>query len=81
MQNRELAIRSEVCTAAEILRQMWVTTPRLCHLEGRIGVITPGAFGDLVVSRVDPLADLAAFADHESAVTHVLQSGLPVVQR
>ena len=32
MQNHELAIRSEVIPAPEILRSMWVTTARLCGL-------------------------------------------------
>jgi imidazolonepropionase-like amidohydrolase len=81
MQNRELAIRNEVIPAPEILRSMWVTTARLCRLEGQIGVIAPGAHGDLVVSRVDPLTDLTAFADAESSICHVIQAGRVVVER
>ncbi|MDX2379276.1 MAG: amidohydrolase family protein [Acidimicrobiia bacterium] len=81
MQNGELAIRSEVLPATEILHSMWITTARLCGLEGRIGVIAPGAYGDLLVSRVDPLLDLAAFAEPENSISHVIQSGRPVVDR
>jgi imidazolonepropionase-like amidohydrolase len=81
MQNRELLIRSEVQPAADVLHSMWVVNPRLCRLEGRIGTISPGAHGDLVVSRVDPLADLAGFADHETAITHVVQGGRVLVDR
>jgi imidazolonepropionase-like amidohydrolase len=81
MQNEELAIRREVVPAAEILHSMWVTTARLCGLEGRIGVIAPGAYGDLVISSVDPLADLPAFADAESSIGHVIQTGRIVVER
>ncbi|HEY5662970.1 MAG TPA: amidohydrolase family protein [Ilumatobacter sp.] len=80
MQARELAIRSEVQPADEILRSMWVTNAELCRLAGRIGVIAPGAFGDLVVSRVDPLEQLASFAE-PTAFSHVVQAGRVVVER
>ncbi len=74
-QNRELLIRREVEPAEDILRSMWETNSRLCHLEGRIGTLTPGALGDVVVSRVNPLEDLTSFADPASAFTHVIQGG------
>ena len=81
MQNDELLIRSEVQPVLDVLRSMWQVNPRLCHLDGDIGVIAPGAFGDLLVSNVDPLEDLAGFADHERALTHVVQAGRVVVDR
>lgn len=74
-QTSELTIRSEVLSTAEILRSMWVTNVRLCGLEGQVGTISPGAAGDLVVSRVDPLVDLPGFADHERSISHVIQGG------
>lgn len=43
--------------------------------------IAPGAHGDLVLSRVDPIDDLVGFADHERALPRVIQAGLPVVDR
>lgn len=81
MQNLELAIRAEVQQASDVLRSMWVVNPRLCRLEGRIGVITPGAYGDVVVSNVDPLTDLPAFAEAGAAISHVIQGGTVVVER
>lgn len=79
-QNRELMIRHEVEPAADILRSMWNTNSRLCHLEGRVGTLTPGAHGDVVVSRVNPLENLASFADPLTAFTHVIQAGRIVVK-
>lgn len=78
MQNRELTIRAEVLEPIDILRSMWITNAELCDLTGSIGVIEPGAFGDVVVSNVNPLEDLAGFADHERSMTHVVQAGRPV---
>ena len=80
-QNEELAIRAEVQPAEAVLRSMWNVNARLCHLEGRVGVLEPGAFGDVVISNVDPLDDLIAFADHETALSHIVQGGQLVVDR
>lgn len=80
-QTRELVIRAEVQSSSDVLRSMWGVNPGLCHLDGRVGVVAPGAFGDLVVSSVDPLTDIAGFADHERAHTMVIQGGSVVVDR
>lgn len=80
-QNEELSIRASVQPAIDVLRSMWTVNAQLCHLEGRIGVLRPDAFGDIVISNVDPLDDLAAFARHETAIRHVIQNGNPVVDR
>jgi imidazolonepropionase-like amidohydrolase len=80
-QNEELAIRAGVQPAADVLRSMWTVNPQLCHLQGRIGVVAPGAYGDLVVSNVDPLEDLKGFAQHATALSHVIQHGRIVVDR
>ena len=80
-QNRELLIRHEVEPAVDILRSMWITNSRLCHLEGLIGTLDPGAYGDVVVSRVNPLEDLTSFADPTTAFTHVIQGGRTITER
>lgn len=81
MQNQEFAIRAEVQSAKEILHSMWTVNAQLCRMEGLIGVITPEAHGDLVISTINPLDDLRAFADHERALTHVIQAGRVIVDR
>lgn len=80
-QNSEMAIRAEVQSATDILRSMWVVNPELCHLAGKIGVVTPGAFGDLVVSNVNPLENIVKFADHQNSLSYVIQRGNVVVKR
>jgi imidazolonepropionase-like amidohydrolase len=81
MQNLELALRAEVQPAADVLHSLWIVNARLCRLEGRVGVVAPHAFGDLIISEIDPLDDLAGFADHERSISHVIQAGIPVVDR
>ena len=81
MQNQEMVIRSEVLGAEEILRSIWRTNAELCHRADEIGIIQPGAAGDLILSTVDPLDDIVAFADHERAYRGVVLGGRPVVDR
>ena len=80
-QNSEFAIRAEVQSAVDILRSMWITNAQLCHLVGKVGVVAPGAFGDIVVSNVNPLDNIVNFADHQNSLTHVIQNGKVVVKR
>lgn len=74
-QNREFAIRAEAQSARDILRAMYVVNPRLLRLAGEIGTLTPGAFGDVVISRINPLDDIGGLADPASCLTHVLKGG------
>jgi imidazolonepropionase-like amidohydrolase len=80
-QNRELAIRAELEPAADVLRSMYLTNARLCGLEGRIGVLAPGAYADLVVVDVDPLEDLAALAEPDAHIDAIVQGGRPIRDR
>jgi len=80
-QNSEMAIRAEVQSAVDILRSMWITNAELCRLVGKVGVVKPGAFGDVVVSNVNPLDNIVAFADHEKAIDVVIKGGAIVVRR
>ena len=80
-QNSEMAIRAEVQSAPDILRSMWVTNAELCHLSGKVGVVAPGAFGDVVVSSVNPLENIVKFADHQNSLSHVVMGGAVVVAR
>ena len=80
-QNQELAIRAELEPAADVLRSMYQTNAQLCQLEGQIGVLAPGASADVVLTRVDPLANLEALAEPEAALDAVICRGRLVVDR
>ena len=77
-QNREFAIRAELEPARDVLRSMYLTNARLCHLEGRIGTIAPGAFADVLVTDVDPLDDLAALQYPDAHLFAIVHRGVPV---
>ena len=80
-QNQELTIRADLEPAADVLRSLYVTNAKLCRLEGEIGVLAPGASGDVVVTSVDPLANLAALAEPEKALDAVVCRGRVAVDR
>ena len=73
-QRREFAIRAQVETAAEILHALYVVNADLCGGAGRLGVVAPGAASDLVVSRINPLDDIAGLAA-DDALTAVIKDG------
>ncbi len=80
-QNRELAIRAGLEPAADVLHSMYRVNAKLCRLEGRIGRLAPGTSADVVISNVDPLANLAALADPDAALAAVICQGRVMVDR
>ena len=50
--------------AAELLRR-----------EGELGVLAPGAVGDIVLTRGNPLRDMDVLAKPESGIVAVIQEG------
>jgi len=78
-QAREFAIRAEAETGEQILRSMYVVNPKLCRLEGKIGTLAQGAQADIVLTRVNPLEDIASLAEAD-ALSHVIMGGKLVRQ-
>ncbi|MCL4159381.1 UNVERIFIED_CONTAM: hypothetical protein GTU68_010959 [Idotea baltica] len=74
MQRQEFAIRSQVQSAEAILRAMYVMNPILLRKADSIGRLAPGMAGDVVVSKVNPLEDIAGLAN-DDALTHVVKRG------
>lgn len=72
-QAQEFAIRARTIPAIDVLRSATTVAAALLQRKGELGVIAPGAVGDLVVTAEDPLADIDVLA--ESRLTHVVQDG------
>ncbi len=80
-QNKEFEIRAELEPAADVLHAMYRVNPRLCGLEGEIGVVAPGASADLVISGIDPLRSLGDYARPEKALDLVICRGRIALDR
>lgn len=57
-QSDEFGIRGSVLSPAEVIRSATVVGAELLRMEGRLGVVAPGAFADLLVVDGNPLDDL-----------------------
>jgi imidazolonepropionase-like amidohydrolase len=74
-QNREFKLRSEVQSAAYIVKAATVTAARLLNMEGQVGTIQPGAYADLLVVDGNPLDDIGLLADPLTHVQLVMKAG------
>lgn len=76
-QAEEFRIRARVQTPAAVLRSATTVAARLLSREGRLGVVAPGAYGDVVLTRHDPLADITLLAEPGEEIAMVVRAGVP----
>nr|WP_296775830.1 amidohydrolase family protein [Rhodococcus sp. (in: high G+C Gram-positive bacteria)] len=76
-QSDEFALRSTVQSSQAILLSATVTAAALLRRESELGVITPGARADVVLTRGNPMADIAVLAQPASGIAHVIRRGVP----
>jgi len=74
-QCREFAIRSEVFTPVELLRQATSINAELMMMAGKIGCIRAGAFADLLVVDGDPLKDIGLLAADGRNLRAIVRAG------
>ena len=73
-QSEEFAIRARVLPSAEVVASATTVAARLIGMEGRLGVVAPGAGADLLVVEGSPLEDAAVLADHRR-IAVVMKAG------
>jgi imidazolonepropionase-like amidohydrolase len=74
-QSREFKIRAEVQPATAIVRAATVTAARLVRMQGRIGVVAPRAYADLLVVDGNPLEDINVLAEPEQNLRIIMKGG------
>jgi imidazolonepropionase-like amidohydrolase len=74
-QAREFAIRKEVFSPLEILRQATSINASILMMDGKLGCIAPGACADLLVVDGDPLKDIALLAADGAHLKLVMRAG------
>jgi imidazolonepropionase-like amidohydrolase len=74
-QCREFAIRSEVFTPLEILRQATSMNAELMMQKDKLGCIAPGAHADLLVVDGDPLRDISLLAASGKNLRMIVRGG------
>jgi imidazolonepropionase-like amidohydrolase len=72
---REFAIRREVFSPLEIMRQATSTGAALLLQEDKLGCVKPGAFADLLVVDGDPLKDIGLLAEDGRKLALIMRGG------
>jgi imidazolonepropionase-like amidohydrolase len=74
-QSREFIFRAEVLKPLEIIRQATVVGAEILRQEGKLGIVEPGAFADLIVVDGNPLKKLELFLDQGAHLPAIMKAG------
>jgi imidazolonepropionase-like amidohydrolase len=74
-QCREFALRKEVFSPLEILRQATSNNAALLQQDGRLGCVKPGAHADLLVVDGDPLKNIELLAANGRHLPLIIRAG------
>jgi len=74
-QATEFAIRARVLPAHEIVASATSVAADLLNMTGKLGVVAPGAFADLLVVDGDPLKDATVLAGQGENLRAILKNG------
>ena len=72
----EWEIRARVLPAADIIASATIVGAKLCKLEGKIGIIAPGAFADLLVVDEDPYRDVGVLQHDGARMPAIMKGGV-----
>ncbi|MBU6497977.1 MAG: amidohydrolase family protein [Rhodospirillales bacterium] len=75
-QSEEFAIRGRILPSRDVLAAATTIAARLIGMEGRLGVVAPGAIADLLVVDGNPLDNVAILASPERTVRSVIKAGV-----
>jgi imidazolonepropionase-like amidohydrolase len=74
-QTTEFALRAQVFSPIEILRQATSITAELIRMQDRLGHIRPGYIADLIAVDGDPLEDITVLGHGGATLPAILQGG------
>lgn len=74
-QSREFLLRREAQSPIEIIRSATTIGAEIIRMEGKLGVIEPGAIADLLVIDGNPLKDLGLFQGQGQHLSAVMKEG------
>lgn len=74
-QGTEFTLRSQVLKPFDILHSATAINAEILQMEGKLGVIKPGALADLLVVEGNPLANIDLLAANGRYLTHIMVDG------
>jgi imidazolonepropionase-like amidohydrolase len=75
-QSREFTLRAQVQSNADVLRSATVVNAALLERSGRLGVLKPGAFADLLLVDGNPLEDLGVLIGQGERIDMIMRGGV-----
>ena len=80
-QSRELALRAQVQSTADVIRSATTVNAALLGRPGELGVVAPGAYADLLLVDGDPLGDISVLGGQGEHLDLIVRGGEIVVNR
>nr|WP_321981375.1 amidohydrolase family protein [uncultured Cohaesibacter sp.] len=74
-QSGEFALRGRYLPADAVIRSATVDAAKVLRMEGKIGIIAPGAYADLIVVDGNPLENLDLLAHQGAHIPLIMQGG------
>jgi len=74
-QSREFLLRREVLSPIEIIRQATLVGAEIVRMPGKLGVVKPGAFADILVVDGDPLKKLELLTGQGEHLSVIMKAG------
>jgi len=74
-QSREFLLRTDVMTPIETIRSATTIAAEIVRQDGKLGIVEPGAYADLIVVDGDPLKNLGLFQDQGEHLSVIMQGG------
>jgi imidazolonepropionase-like amidohydrolase len=75
-QSTEFTIRARVLPAHEVIASATTIAAELLRMEGKLGVVAPGALADLLVVDGNPLTDIAVLTGQGERIAAILKDGV-----
>lgn len=71
----EFTLRHQVMPPLEIIRSATVNCAELFNMQGKIGVIKPGAYADLIVIDGNPIEDIELLNPEKNRIVAIMKEG------
>ncbi|KAL7422984.1 hypothetical protein Q5752_002282 [Cryptotrichosporon argae] len=75
LQLGEFALRAKVLPSPAVLKQATVNAAKVLGMQGKIGVIAPGAFADVLLLSANPLEDVTILSKPNEFTKAVIKDG------
>ena len=74
-QSKEFLLRAKIQSNADVLRSATIVNAEIVQQSGKLGVLAPGAFADLLLVDGNPLEDLAVLTGQGERLPLIMRGG------